>query len=343
MMSARAPVRPPAQPGHLPVMLAEVLETLAPADGDVIVDGTFGGGGYAQAILKAAKCKLIGIDRDLDAVMRAETLAAVHPGLVPLLGRFGEMDALAAQAGHPGVDGVVLDIGVSSFQIDEAARGFSFMKDGPLDMRMGAVGPSAADVVNRMGERNLANVIFRLGEERNARRIARSIAERRAAQPFETTADLAALVEVAVGGRRGARTHPATQTFQAIRMYVNDELGELARGLRAAEQILKPGGRLVVVTFHSLEDRLVKQWLRERAGGVPAGSRHLPLLSKPAPPSFGQITNKALQPSEKEVETNPRARSARLRAVIRTDAAAFASPADDGMDLPPITELEAST
>ena len=264
MMSARAPVRPPAQPGHLPVMLAEVLETLAPADGDVIVDGTFGGGGYAQAILKAAKCKLIGIDRDLDAVMRAETLAAVHPGLVPLLGRFGEMDALAAQAGHPGVDGVVLDIGVSSFQIDEAARGFSFMKDGPLDMRMGAVGPSAADVVNRMAERNLANVIFRLGEERNARRIARSIAERRAAQPFETTADLAALVEVAVGGRRGARTHPATQTFQAIRMYVNDELGELARGLRAAEQILKPGGRLVVVTFHSLEDRLVKQWLRER-------------------------------------------------------------------------------
>jgi 16S rRNA (cytosine1402-N4)-methyltransferase len=324
-------------------MLAEVLQTLAPANGDVIVDGTFGGGGYAQAILKAAKCTLIGIDRDLDAMMRAETLAATHPGLVPLLGRFGDMDTLAAQAGHPAVDGVVLDIGVSSFQIDEADRGFSFMKDGPLDMRMGAVGPSAADVVNRMAERDLANVIFRLGEERNARRIARTIVERRAAQPFETTADLAALVEVAVGGRRGARTHPATQTFQAIRMYVNDELGELARGLRAAEQILKPGGRLVVVTFHSLEDRLVKQWLRERTGGVPAGSRHLPLMSKPAPPSFEQITNKALQPSEKEVETNPRARSARLRAVIRTDAAAFASPADDGMDLPPITELEASS
>lgn len=342
-MSARAPVRPPAQPGHLPVMLAEVLEALAPADGNVIVDGTFGGGGYAQAILKAAKCTLIGIDRDLDAMTRAETLAAAYPGLVPLLGRFGDMDVLAAQAGHSAVDGVVLDIGVSSFQIDEAARGFSFMKDGPLDMRMGAVGPSAADVVNRMAERDLANVIFRLGEERNARRIARTIVERRAVQPFETTADLAALVELAVGGRRGARTHPATQTFQAIRMYVNDELGELARGLRAAEQILKPGGRLVVVTFHSLEDRLVKQWLRERTGGVPAGSRHLPLMSKPAPPSFEQITNKALQPSEKEVETNPRARSARLRAVIRTDAAAFASPADDGMDLPPITELEASS
>jgi 16S rRNA (cytosine1402-N4)-methyltransferase len=253
------------------------------------------------------------------------------------------MDSLLPQSGHARVDGVVLDIGVSSFQIDEAERGFSFMKDGPLDMRMGASGPSAADVVNQMAERDLANIIFRLGEERNARRIARSIVERRVSQPFETTADLAALVENAVGGRRGARTHPATHTFQAIRMYVNDELGELARGLAAAEQVLKPGGRLVVVTFHSLEDRLVKQWLRERTGGVPAGSRHLPLAAKAKAPSFVQITNKALQPSEKEVETNPRARSARLRAALRTEAAAFASPADDGMDLPPITELEVSS
>jgi 16S rRNA (cytosine1402-N4)-methyltransferase len=342
MMVARTGTRSPAAPGHLPVMLAEVLQTLAPADGDVIADATFGGGGYTRAILKAANCSVIGIDRDLDAIVRAEALAAEFPRLVPLLGRFGDMDTLLAQAGHPKVDSVVLDIGVSSFQIDEAERGFSFMKDGPLDMRMGAAGPSAADVVNKMAERDLANIIFRLGEERNARRIARSIAERRGSQPFETTADLAALVEVAVGGRRGARTHPATHTFQAIRMYVNDELGELARGLRAAEEVLKPGGRLVVVTFHSLEDRLVKQWLRERTGGVPAGSRHVPLLAKPRPPSFEQITNKALQPSEKEVETNPRARSARLRAAVRTEAAAFASPADDGMDLPPITELEAS-
>ncbi len=341
-MAARTPARPATAPGHLPVMLAEVLETLAPVDGDVIADGTFGGGGYSRAILTAAACTVIGIDRDLDAIVRAERLATGFPRLVPLLGRFGDLDSLLEEAGHPRVDGVVLDIGVSSFQIDEAIRGFSFMKDGPLDMRMGASGPSAADVINHMAERDLANIIFRLGEERNGRRIARAIVERRTTEPFTTTADLAALVEAAVGGRRGARMHPATQTFQAIRVYVNDELGELARGLAAAEKVLRPGGRLVVVTFHSLEDRLVKQWLRERSGGVPTGSRHMPLMSRPKPPSFEQITNKALQPSEKEVETNPRARSARLRAAIRTDAAAFGGPADDGMDLPPISELEVS-
>lgn len=341
-MAAPTRPRPAATGGHLPVMLAEVLDTLAPQDGDIIIDGTFGGGGYSRAILKAAKCSVVGIDRDLDAIVRAEKLTEEFPRFLPLLGRFGELDELAKQAGFPAVDGVVLDIGVSSFQIDEAGRGFSFQKDGPLDMRMGAAGASAADVVNQMAERDLANVIFRLGEEKNSRRIARAIVERRASAPFRTTTDLAAVVEAAVGGRKGARAHPATQTFQAIRMYVNDELGELARGLDAAERALKPGGRLVVVTFHSLEDRLVKTWMRERTGGVPAGSRHVPLLAKPKPPSFAQITNKALQPSENEVETNPRARSARLRAVVRTDAAALGGPADDGMDLPPISELEAT-
>lgn len=342
MMAAPSRQRPSATGGHLPVMLAEVLDTLAPNDGDIIIDGTFGGGGYSRAILKAARCSVIGVDRDLDAILRAEKMAQEFPRLLPLLGRFGELDELAGQAGFPKVDGVVLDIGVSSFQIDQAGRGFSFQKDGPLDMRMGAAGASAADVVNGLSERDLADVIFRLGEERNSRRIARAIVERRVAAPLRTTADLAAVVEEAVGGRKGGRVHPATQTFQAIRMYVNDELGELARGLNAAERVLRPGGRLVVVTFHSLEDRLVKTWIRERTGGVPARSRHVPLLAKPKPPSFAQITNKALQPSEKEVETNPRARSARLRAVVRTDAPAQGGPADDGMDLPPITELEAT-
>ncbi|MFN7054423.1 16S rRNA (cytosine(1402)-N(4))-methyltransferase RsmH [Hyphomonas sp.] len=341
-MTTRPAARAPAQPGHLPVMLAEVLRALAPAQGDRIIDGTFGGGSYTRAILEAADCQVLGIDRDLDAIVRAERMAENQPRLLPRLGCFGEMDSLAEQAGWPLVDGVVLDIGVSSYQIDQAGRGFSFQKDGPLDMRMGGGGPSAADVVNRMAERDLADVIFRLGEEKQSRRIARAIVERRAEAPFETTLDLAGLIETALGGRRGARVHPATLTFQAIRMYVNDELGELARGLSAAERILKPGGRLVVVTFHSLEDRLVKQWMRERAGAVPSGSRHMPLLSKAPPPAFRLQENKAVLPSDKEVETNPRARSAKLRAAIRTDADAATEPASDGMNLPPLSELERS-
>lgn len=343
MMTTQAPPRNSAgSGGHLPVMLAEVLTALAPADGQAIIDGTFGGGGYTAAILKAAECHVLAIDRDLDAMTRAERMAAAAPRLVPLLGCFGDMDAIAEQAGWTQVDGVVLDIGVSSFQIDQAERGFSFQKDGPLDMRMGGGGPSAADVVNRMAERDLADVIYRLGEEKQARRVARAIAERRKEAPFETTLDLAAVIETALGGRRGARVHPATLSFQAIRMYVNDELGELARGLSAAERILKPGGRLVVVTFHSLEDRLVKQWLRERSGSVPGGSRHMPLAAKGPPPAFRMLENKAVQPSEKEVETNLRARSAKLRAAIRTDADAAPDNASDGMSLPPLSELERS-
>lgn len=326
--------------GHKPVMLDEVLQWLAPKDGDVIVDGTFGGGGYSRAILSAAACTLIGIDRDLDAIERAEQMAEEMERLVPLLGRFGEMDEIVQSAGYGQVDGVVLDIGVSSFQIDQAARGFSFMKHGPLDMRMGAVGPTAADVVNQLSERDLSNIIFRLGEEKQARRIARAIVLHRDETPFETTTDLADVVEKAVGGRKGARTHPATLTFQAIRMYVNDELGELARALHAAERLLRPGGRLVIVAFHSLEDRMVKQWLRKRAGKMGGGSRHLPVAEKGPDATFELPVSKAVVPSDNEVEGNPRARSAKLRAAIRTSAPAIEEEASDGMNLPPLSDLE---
>ena len=325
---------------HKPVMLPEVLEALAPRDGELYLDGTFGGGGYARAILAAADCRLIGIDRDVSAIERAETLAAEEPRFTPLLGRFGRLDQLAADAGFAAVDGVVLDIGVSSFQIDEAARGFSFQKDGPLDMRMGQAGPSAADVVNQMSEKPLADVFYRLGEEPKSRRIARAIVERRKDVPFVTTLDLAQAVEVAVGGRRGAKIHPATRVFQAIRMYLNDELGELGRALVAAERLLRAGGRLVVVTFHSLEDRIVKAFLRTRSGGGAGGSRHVPEQAKGAPASFELISRKAVTVSLEEALNNPRARSAKLRAARRTEAPAWGGDGWAGLKLPPVTDLE---
>lgn len=331
------------QVGHLPVMLAEVLAAVAPSAGEVIVDATFGGGGYSRAFLAAADCRVIALDRDPDAMRRACLLARADARLTPLAGCFGDMEALLAGAGYGQVDAVVMDIGVSSFQIDEADRGFSFQKEGPLDMRMGRDGPTAADIVNLMNEAALADLIFRLGEDRNARRIARAIVQRRRVLPFLTTTDLAGVVEEAVGGRRGARVHPATQTFQAIRMYVNDELGELVRGLHAAERLLRPGGRLVVVAFHSLEDRLVKQWLRERTGMSVSGSRHLPDLPDPGPASFRRPDKVRLQPSEKEVETNPRARSARLRWAIRTAAAPGLGAAAHDIGLPPLAHLEKSS
>lgn len=337
-MTQDAPLAP--DPGHKPVMLDEVLEWLAPRDGEIIVDGTFGGGGYSRAILGSSKCTLIGIDRDVDAIERARKMAEKTERLVPLLGRFGEMDDIVRAAGYEHVDGVVLDIGVSSFQIDQAARGFSFMKHGPLDMRMGDTGPTAADVVNMMSERDLANIIFRLGEERQARRIARAIVLHRDDTPFETTTELADAVEKAVGGRKGARIHPATLTFQAIRMYVNDELGELARALHATERLLRPGGRLVIVAFHSLEDRMVKQWLKNRAGKMGGGSRHLPVAQKGPDSTFELAVSKAVLPSDNEVEGNPRARSAKLRAAIRTSAPAIEEEASDGMNLPPLSDLE---
>lgn len=328
--------------GHIPVMLNEVIAALAPADGEVYADGTFGGGGYAMAVLSSANCQLVGIDRDMTAIERAERLADKEPRLIPALGRFGDVDELVEAAGFPAIDGIMLDLGVSSFQIDQAERGFSFMRDGPLDMRMGGAGPRAADLVNKLDERVLADVIFRFGEERKARRVARQIVERRNTRPFETTADLAALVETALGGRRGARTHPATKTFQALRMYLNDELGELGRALVAAERILRAGGRLIIVTFHSLEDRLVKSFLRERCGQLSGGSRHVPEKARAAAPSFSAMSRKAVAVSLDEAKENPRARSAKLRGAIRTDAPGWGGQGWAGFGLPSVENLEGS-
>jgi len=329
--------------GHVPVLLAEVLDALSPAAGEVHVDATFGGGGYAMAVLSAADCTLYGIDRDLDAIERAEAMARQQPRLTPLLGRFGDMDALLLNAGVDHVHGVMLDIGVSSYQIDQGERGFSFMRDGSLDMRMGQSGPSAAEVVNHLPQADLASVIWQLGEERQSRRIAKVICERRAETPFTSTLDLAETVEAAVGGRRGKKTHPATLTFQAIRMYVNDELEELARGLAAAERMLLPGGRLVVVTFHSLEDRLVKRFMRERSGNTSGGSRFLPEKAAGPQPTFDLLSRKAIEAGEAETRDNPRARSARLRAAVRTDAMAWDSDVMTGMKLPSLKQLETAT
>jgi 16S rRNA (cytosine1402-N4)-methyltransferase len=309
---------------HVPVLLDPVLAVLAPRDGETHVDGTFGGGGYARALLEAADCMVIGIDRDPDAIARGRRMAAGYPGRLALIeGRFSQMDTLVAGHGVRAVDGVVLDIGVSSFQLDDRGRGFSFRLDGPLDMRMGGEGPDAARVVNELGERELAELIARLGEERRARAVARAIVAARRAQPITRTGELADIVRSVV--RKSADgIDPATRTFQALRLYVNDELGELERGLAAAERILRAGGRLAVVAFHSLEDRIVKTFLAERSGHAPRPSRHLPDLPGSArAPSFRLVTRKPATPGEDELARNPRARSARLRAAVRTDAPAW--------------------
>ncbi len=238
------------------------------------------------------------------------------------------------------VDGVALDIGVSSMQIDEAERGFSFMRDGPLDMRMGQRGPSAADAVNRLTEGELADIFHFLGEEPAARRIARFIVQRRRSQPFETTLDLAAEIERSVGGRRGKPTHPATRSFQALRMWVNEETGELVRALGACERVLKPGGRLAIVTFHSIEDRIVKLFLRSRSGNDPGASRHVPGTPKGAPPTFEVLQRKAIEPDASELAANPRARSARLRWALRTEPPPWKTPPEEGLRLPRLKQLE---
>lgn len=319
-----------AAAGHAPVMPGEATGALLDgASSDLLagvwLDGTMGAGGYCRAILARvapAGGRLIALDRDPVAHARAETWAPAFGDSVTLVrGAFSALDEHAAAHGAPSLSGVVLDIGVSSMQIDEDLRGFSFMRDGPLDMRMADDGPSAADLVNSASEAELADILFRYGEERASRRIARAILDARKDAPIRTTARLSEIIAKKLPRPKPGQVHPATRSFQALRIAVNDELGELVRGLCAAERALAPGGRLSVVTFHSLEDRIVKRFMQERAGEAPAGSRHAPEVET-APAAFRRLTRKAVAPSEAEIEANPRARSARLRAAERTDAPA---------------------
>jgi 16S rRNA (cytosine1402-N4)-methyltransferase len=306
---------------HIPVMLDEVLHALEPRDGALYIDGTFGAGGYSRAILSAAECRLIGIDRDPSVRPAADHLKQASGGrFVFVEAPFSAMEEVILANGGQGVDGIVLDIGVSSMQIDQAERGFSFQKKGPLDMRMAASGPTAADAVNLLSEKELADIFYVYGEERRSRRVAKFIIDARAEAKIETTDRLADIVSRAVGGKH-SKIHPATRVFQALRIFVNDELGELARALDAAERLLSPLGRLVVVTFHSLEDRMVKTFLRARAGlAGGGGSRHEPAVAVGPEPSFRLLHRKAVEASAEEAEVNPRARSAKLRAAIRTEA-----------------------
>ncbi len=312
---------------HAPVLLAEVLEALAPGPGDLVIDATFGAGGYTRAIL-ATGARVIALDRDPTVQPHADMVANDHPTAFQLVRTpFSGLSAAFENSGQSGLDGVVFDIGVSSMQLDEAERGFSFMRDGPLDMRMSNEGESAADIVNGWDHGPLAHILKQYGDERQSGRIATAILRRRVTQPFARTLDLADVVEKALGGRRGAPTHPATRTFQALRIAVNDELGELTAGLEAAERSLSPGGRLAVVTFHSLEDRIVKAFLTERSGNAPGGSRHAPVAIETRKPSFILQFKGAREAGDAELAANPRARSAKLRAAIRTEAPAWKAAA----------------
>lgn len=303
---------------HIPVLLSETIDALAPRDGALYLDGTFGGGGYSEALLRRADCRVVALDRDPAATRRGEALQQLYAGRLTLLeGRFGEMERLLRPLGIAQLAGVTLDLGLSSIQLDDPARGFSFRADGPLDMRMEAGGRTAADLINTASEAELAAIIRDYGEERLARRIARAIV---AARPLTRTGELAAIIRRVVPETGGI--DPATRTFQALRIAVNDELGEIDRGLAAAERLLEPGGRLAVVAFHSLEDRRVKSFLRLRSGNAPKTSRHLPGGRQPEP-SFRLVHRKPVTPGAAEIARNPRARSARLRAAERTDASAW--------------------
>ena len=306
--------------GHVPVMLDQVMAVLQPRDDAIYVDGTFGGGGYSAALLASAKCRVFGIDRDAEAIARGRALAERFEGRLTLIhGRFSEMDALLDAQGVAKADGIALDIGVSSFQLDESERGFSFGADGPLDMRMDTTeGAPAADLVNTLSEEDLARILSRYGEEKRAKALARAII---AARPITRTGELADVAERVLGRRE--KIHPATRTFQALRIAVNDELGELERGLEAAERLLASQGRLAVVSFHSLEDRIVKRFLAERSGRTGQGSRHVPERPAGEAPTFDLLGKNPQTASDDEVRANPRSRSARLRAAVRNDAPAW--------------------
>lgn len=309
---------------HIPVLLDEVLAALSPAAGETMVDATFGAGGYTGALL-AAGARVFAFDRDPDAIAAGRTLEAAEDRLTLVPAAFSRLDRELAALGVEAVDGVTMDIGVSSMHLDQADRGFSFQQDGPLDMRMSQEGDSAADFLNNADEAAIADVLWRYGEEPKSRRVARAIV---AARPLTTTADFARVVRKALGHRPHDKKDPATRAFQAVRIHVNDELGELEAGLAAAERMLAPGGRLAVVSFHSLEDRMVKRFLRARSGSTPAGSRHRPAAMDERAPTFEMI-GRAVRPSAAEVARNPRARSATLRAARRTAAPAWNAPGGD--------------
>lgn len=301
---------------HIPVLLKEVVEGIAPKDGGIYVDGTFGAGGYSRAVLDAADCRVIGIDRDPDAVESGQKLCEKYDGRLSLIhGEFGDMYSAVRATGVEAVDGVMLDIGVSSMQIDQAERGFSFKKDGALDMRMSQEGLSAADVVNTFSEKQIADIIYLYGEERFSRRIASAIVSRRGEKPFERTLDLAAVVR-SVLPRGNEGIDPATRTFQALRIYVNDELEQLRSGLNGAEALLKTGGRMAVVSFHSLEDRIVKAFIQEKSGKAARPSKYLPDAAI-SPATLKPLNKKPILPTEEEVFKNVRSRSARLRLAER--------------------------